>query len=115
MSVDQYEAKFEELSMSSKYHKETHDEYWKCIYFKMGLQAELRDRVATHKIREYSKPTSVVRITKENLNACKAGSEKRMEKRNSVSQQEGKVNLGTRNRKLLMLQLEKLIFITSNF
>ena len=52
MPITQYEARFEELSKFSKYHKENHDEAWKCIHYESSFQAKLRDRVATHKIRE---------------------------------------------------------------
>ena len=90
MSIDQYGAKFEELCKFSKYLKETHDEAWKCIHFERGLRVELKDRVATHEIRDYPKLASIAKIAEENLNACKAENEMRMGKRHFSEPPQGR-------------------------
>ena len=99
MTVAQYIAKFEELSKFSKYLKETHDEAWKCIHFERGLKPEIRDRVATHEIREYPKLISVVRIAEENFMACKAENERKIGKRIFPEASRGKEKLWNKKQK----------------
>ena len=62
MTIDQYVAKFEELSKFSSYLKSNHDNHWKATKFEWGLRSEIREKVFILEIKDYTTLVNKCRI-----------------------------------------------------
>lgn len=78
MLVSEYEAKFEDLSKFSSYLKHTHDESWKACHFDKGLRAEIREKMATLEIRNFSQLANKCRIVEKTYMKQSLEKEKRI-------------------------------------
>ena len=67
MTVDQYVAKFDELSKFSTYLKNNPDGHWKPAKFKWRLRSDIRDTVSTLEIKNFITLVNKCRIAKKSF------------------------------------------------
>lgn len=62
MSVDQYDAKFEELAKFSSYLKYNHNEPWTATKFESGLNPKIKKELGTFERKNFSMLVNKCRV-----------------------------------------------------
>lgn len=87
MTVREYKAKFDELSKFSSYLNNMHDEAWKTSHSERGLRSEIKDRVGTFELTNFSQLVNKYQIVEAHITYAKlekeaeAGLERKREDR----------------------------------